>query len=170
MSEDPGKTNQYNVSSTRYPLVHKLVQFADLRRYYAEMREALKASNRQAGAYKGWVTRWKNKAAGLEIEKKRLEVEVESHIHEKQVLSEQLKRISEEYTGMDAILTKLENFETAVDELRRLKLVSDGYAIETGYWSNNAQEELRNGVDNFLEAVDRIMDEEWDKEKKDMED
>jgi hypothetical protein len=38
------------------------------------MREALKASNRQAGAYKGWVTRWKNTAEGLELERKRLEV------------------------------------------------------------------------------------------------
>ena len=74
MASTPATTDKPGTGSKRFPLVHKLVQFADLRRYYWEMREALKASNRQAGAYKGWVTRWKNTAEGLELERKRLEV------------------------------------------------------------------------------------------------
>jgi hypothetical protein len=125
------------------------------------MREALKDSNRQAGAYKGWVTRWKNKAAGLELERKRLELEVETHLHDKKVLSAQLKAISEDYQSMGTVLAKLEHFENAVAELRSLKLVADEQSLSAGYWSVSAQNDLRSGVDNFLEAVDQINDDEW---------
>ena len=145
----------------KFPLVHKLVQIADLRRHYAEMREALKASNRSAGAYKGWVTRWKNKAESLELEKKKLEVEIESHIHDKNILTEQLRSISEGYQSIGEVLAKLEHFENAVSELRRLKLIADEQALQTGYWSANANSDLQKGVDNFLEAVDEIMDDSW---------
>lgn len=162
MSTTPSSPKQEaKTGAGRFPLVHKLVQFADLRRYYAEMREALKASNRQAGAYKGWVTRWKNKAEGLELEKKRLEVEVDTHIHDKKVLSDQLQRITDDYQAMGTVLAKLEHFENAIDDLRRLKLVADEQGLTSGYWSANANSDLRAGVDNFLEAVDEIMDDEW---------
>jgi hypothetical protein len=161
MGSTPTSPAKRETTSKRFPLVHKLVQFADLRRYYAEMREALKDSNRQAGAYKGWVTRWKNKAEGLELERKRLEVEVETHLHDKKVLSDQLRAITEDYQAMGTVLAKLEHFESAIDELRRLKLEADEQSLTAGYWSANAQNDLRTGIDNFLEAVDEIMDDEW---------
>jgi chromosome segregation ATPase len=161
VASTPATTDKPGSGSKRFPLVHKLIQFADLRRHYAEMREALKDSNRQAGAYKGWVTRWKNKAAGLELERKRLELEVETHLHDKKVLSAQLKAISEDYQSMGTVLAKLEHFENAVAELRSLKLVADEQSISAGYWSVSAQNDLRSGVDNFLEAVDQIIDDEW---------
>jgi chromosome segregation ATPase len=161
MAKTPSSPARRETASKRFPLVHKLVQFADLRRYYAEMREALKDSNRQAGAYKGWVTRWKNKAEGLELERKRLEVEVETHLHDKKVLSEQLRAITEDYQAMGTVLAKLEHFESAIDELRRLKFEADEQSLTAGYWSANAQNDLRTGVDDFLEAVDEIMDDEW---------
>ena len=161
MASTPSSPVKRGTAAKRFPLVHKLVQFADIRRYYAEMREALKDSNRQAGAYKGWVTRWKNKAEGLELERKRLEVEVETHLHDKRVLSEQLRTITEDYQAMGTVLAKLEHFENAIDELRRLKLVADEQSLSAGYWSANAQNDLRTGVDDFLEAVDEIMDDEW---------
>ena len=161
MASTPTSPARRSTAAKRFPLVHKLVQFADVRRYYAEMREALKDSNRQAGAYKGWVTRWKNKAEGLELERKRLEVEVETHLHDKKVLSEQLLAITEDYQAMGTVLAKLEHFENAIDELRRLKLLADEQSLSAGYWSANAQNDLRTGVDDFLEAVDEIMDDEW---------
>ena len=161
MASTPSSPAKRGTAAKRFPLVHKLVQFADIRRYYAEMREALKDSNRQAGAYKGWVTRWKNKAEGLELERRRLEVEVETHLHDKKVLSEQLRAITEDYQAMGTVLAKLEHFENAIDELRRLKLVADEQSLSAGYWSANAQNDLRTGVDDFLEAVDEIMDDEW---------
>jgi hypothetical protein len=161
MATTPSSPAKAGTGAKRFPLVHKLVQFADLRRYYAEMREALKDSNRQAGAYKGWVTRWKNKAEGLELERQRLEVEVATYVHEKKVISDQLKAITKDYQAMGQVLAKLEHFENAVDELRRLKLVADEQSLSAGYWSASAQSDLRSGVDDFLEAVDEIMDDEW---------
>ena len=161
MASTPATTDKPGTGSKRFPLVHKLVQFADIRRYYAEMREALKDSNRQAGAYKGWVTRWKNKAEGIELERKQLEVERDTLVHAKKVLSEQLRTISEQYQGIGTVLAKLEHFENAVDGLRRMKLVADEQSLSGGYWSANAQKDLRMGVDNFLEAVDQLMDDEW---------
>ena len=109
------------------------------------MREALKSANRQTGSYKGWVTRWKNEAEGLELERKRLAVEVESHVHEKKVLSEQLRSISEDYQAMGMVMSKLEHFENAVNDLRRMKLLADEQSIFTGYWSAtlNAKLEYR---------------------------
>ena len=161
MTSSPSAPKEAKTGASRFPLVHKLVQFADLRRYYAEMREALKASNRQAGAYKGWVTRWKNKYEGVELEKKRLEVEIESHLHDKKVLTDQLQKISTDYQAMGNTLAKLEHFENAINELRRLKLVADEQGLTAGYWSANANSDLRAGVDDFLEAVDEIMDDDW---------
>ena len=63
---------EVKVSAGRFPLVHKLIQFADIRRHYKDMREALIASNRQAGSYKGWVTRWKKKYEASELAQKKL--------------------------------------------------------------------------------------------------
>jgi hypothetical protein len=162
MTSSPTTTTEARTGARRFPLVHKLVQFADLRRYYAEMREALKDSNRKAGAYKGWVTRWKNKAEGIELERKRLELEVATHLHDKKVLSEQLSAITSDYQAMGTVLAKLEHFENAVSQLRRLKLVADEQSLNAGYWSASAQNDLRTGVDDFLEAVDEIMDDEWE--------
>ena len=65
-----GKTTssaEIKTGAGRFPLVHKLIQFADIRRHYKDMREALIASNRQAGSYKGWVTRWKKKYEASEL-------------------------------------------------------------------------------------------------------
>jgi hypothetical protein len=62
---------------------------------------------------------------------------------------------------MGKVLSKLEHFENAVAELRRLKLVADEQSLSAGYWAASAQNDLRSGVDDFLEAVDEIMDDEW---------
>ena len=62
---------------------------------------------------------------------------------------------------MGTVLAKLEHFENAISELRRLKLVADEQGLLSGYWSVNAQNDLLTGVDNFLEAVDEIMDDDW---------
>ena len=62
---------------------------------------------------------------------------------------------------MATVLAKLGHFENAVDELRSLKLVAGEQSLSAGYWSVSAQNDLRSGVDNFLEAVYQIMDNEW---------
>jgi hypothetical protein len=48
-----------------FPLVHKLIHFADLRNFYKDMREALISANRRAGAQQGLVTKAKRKIAAL---------------------------------------------------------------------------------------------------------
>ena len=135
----------------RFPLVHRLITFAELRRWYAEMREALKTSNRQRGGYKGWMTQWKKKVATLESENLALQ-------KEKEDLAENLRDVKIKYQGFAPLLSKLQRFEDAVNELRRLKLVVDEQVIDAGYWPRNTTEDLHRGVDNFLEDVDDLMD------------
>lgn len=42
-------------AARRFPLVHQLIHFVDLRNFYREMREALISANRRAGAQQGLV-------------------------------------------------------------------------------------------------------------------
>ena len=62
-------------ATRRFPLVHKLIHFADLRHFYRDMREALITANRRAGAQQGLVTKAKRKIAQLEAELSLLEKE-----------------------------------------------------------------------------------------------
>ena len=151
---------EVKVSAGRFPLVHKLIQFADIRRHYKDMREALIASNRQAGSYKGWVTRWKKKYEASELAKKKLEIEIAQHLADKQELGDQIREISEKFQGMGTTLAKLEAFEAAVDHLSEMKSVADEQQRATGYWSTNATADLSRAVDTFLETVDEILQED----------
>ena len=151
---------EVKVSAGRFPLVHKLIQFADIRRHYKDMREALIASNRQAGSYKGWVTRWKKKYEASELAKKRLELEIAQHLADKQELGDQIREISEKFQGMGSTLAKLEAFEAAVDHLSEMKSVADDQQRATGYWSTNATADLSRAVDTFLDTVDEILRED----------
>ena len=151
---------EVKVSAGRFPLVHKLVQFADIRRHYREMREALVASNRQAGSYKGWVTRWKKKYEASELVEKKLELEIAQHLADKQELGDQIREISEKFQGMGTTLAKLEAFEAAVDHLSEMKSVADEQQRSVGYWSANATADLSRAVDTFLDTVDEILQED----------
>ena len=157
-SPDPSKENL--TSASRFPLVHKLIEFADIRRKYTEMRKALITSNRQAGASKGWITRWKNKYNKANLDIKRLEVEKEQLWLDNKDLTGQIQGLTEEYQGMSKILVKIEKFENAVDQLRDLKLVVDEQVASQGHWSSNSMLDMQRGVDNFLEAADEILNED----------
>ena len=122
---ETAKSLQVKTGAGRFPLVHKLIQFADIRRHYKDMREALIASNRQAGSYKGWVTRWKKKYEASELAQKKLEIEIAQHLADKQELADQIREISEKFQGMGTTLAKLEAFEAAVDNLSEMKSVVD---------------------------------------------
>ena len=148
------------ISAAKFPLVHKLLEFADLRRHYRKMREALVASNRQAGSYKGWVTRWKKKYESSELAKKRLELEIAQHLADKQELGDQIRDISKKFQGMGATLAKLEAFESAVEHLSEMKSIADEQKRATGYWGANATADLSRAVDTFLDTVDEILQED----------
>ena len=149
-----------NISARRFPLVHELVQFADIRKHYREMREALKASNRSKGSYKSWVTRWKNKFEASELEKQKLEIEIKQVLSDKQQLGDQIREISEKFQGMGQTLAKLEAFEAAVDHLAETKAIADDQQRATGHWGANATQDLSRAVDTFLETVDEILQED----------
>ena len=140
-----------STAAGRFPLVRKLTTVAELRRWYAEMREALKTSNHQRGGYKSQMTQSKKKAATLESENLTLQ-------KEKEDLAENLRDVKIKYQGFAPLLRKLQRFEDAVNELRRLKLVVDEQSSDADYWSTNATEDLHRGVENFLAAVDAVMD------------
>ena len=55
-------------AASRFPLVHKLIHFADLRNFYKDMLEALKSANRRAGAQQGLVTKARKKIEALQQE------------------------------------------------------------------------------------------------------
>ena len=40
MAAKPATSAEVKTDAGRFPLVHKLIQFADIRRHYKEMREA----------------------------------------------------------------------------------------------------------------------------------
>ena len=160
MARKAASSTEVDTGSGRFPLVHKLVQFADIRRHYKEMRDALIASNRQAGSYKGWVTRWKKKYEASELAQKKLEIEIAQHLADKQELGDQIREISEKFQGMGTMLAKLEAFEAAVDHLSEMKSVADEQKRATGYWSANATADLSRAVDTFLETVDQILQED----------
>ena len=80
------------------------------------MREALIASNRQAGSYKVGDPR-KKKYEASELAQKKLEIEIAQHLADKQELADQIREISEKFQGMGTTLAKLEAFEAAVDHL-----------------------------------------------------
>ena len=86
-------STEIKTGAGRFPLVHKLIQFADIRRHYKDLREALIASNRQAGSHKGWVTRWKKKYEekyeASELAQKKLEIEIAKHLADKGGLLDQ---------------------------------------------------------------------------------
>ena len=115
MAGETTSSAEIKTGAGRFPLVHKLIQFADIRRHYKDMREALIASNRQAGSYKGWVTRWKKKYEASELAQKKLEIEIAQHLADKQELADQIREISQKFQGMGTTLAKLEAFEAAVD-------------------------------------------------------
>ena len=160
MAAKPASSDEVKTGARRFPLVHKLVQFSDIRRHYREMREALVASNRQAGSYKGWVTRWKKKFESSELEKQKLEIEIAQHLADKQELGDQIREISEKFQGMSTTLAKLEAFEAAVDHLSEMKSVADQQQQSTGHWSAEATKDLSQAVDTFLETVDEILQED----------
>ena len=160
MAGKAAASSEVKTSAGRFPLVHKLIQFADIRRHYKDMREALIASNRQAGSYKGWVTRWKKKYEASELAQKKLEIEIAQHLADKQELADQIREISEKFQGMGTTLAKLEAFEAAVDNLSEMKSVADEQQRATGYWGAKATEDLNRAVDNFLDTVDEILRED----------
>ena len=159
MSKNPNSATDVDTGAKQFPLVHKLIELVDLQRYYSLMRDALKAANRKSGAYKGWVTRWKNKYINSELANEKLQIEIKQLGHDKKVLSDEIRDIAQKLQRLGPTLLKLKRFEDAVKELRDSKYSADDQVQSQGYWTTNTMLDMQSAVNNFLESVDEIMDE-----------
>ena len=99
-------------SARQFPLVHKLIHFADLRNFYRDMREALITANRRAGAQQGLVTKAKKKIAQLEAEMAELE-------HERDDLLAYRQRVEEEANQISAVLPRLKGRLLQVQQIEQ---------------------------------------------------
>ena len=160
MPDKAATAEEVKTRAGQFPLVHKLTKLFDIQRYYTDMRKALIAANRQAGAYKGWVTRWKNKFEEAELGKQKLEIEKKQLVHEKQVLAHEIREIGQKFKDMGKTLAKLEAFEAAVDHLTAMKIAADEQQRSDGYQSTKSTEDLSRAVDIFLETVNEILQED----------
>ena len=140
-------------SATRFPLAHKLLQFADLRRYYAEMREALKTANRRAGAQQGLVTKKDQQLMELRAENEEL-------LAYKKRTESEIAEMATRFRNFETRVQQAEKLELAIDTLRQMKNVVDGQVVGSGYMSINAMRDLSKGVEHFLETVEEVQNTE----------
>jgi chromosome segregation ATPase len=100
----------------RFPLVHQLIHFADLRNVYRDMREALITANRRAGAQQGLVTKAKNKIARLEAEMTLLEQERDDLLTYRQQVEAEASQISALLPRLKGRLLQVQQIEQALAE------------------------------------------------------
>lgn len=157
LSETKENPTEAITSASKFPLVHRIIELVDFKYWYALLRDTLIASNKKAGAYKGWVTRWKNKYINSELEKEQLVIEIKQLNHDKIMLSDQIRESARKFESFGPTLAKLDRFEKAVDELRRSKYDADKQVQDQGRWSVNTMLDVQNALNSFIESVDEIM-------------
>jgi len=159
---DIGKT-----TAGRFPLVHQLIHFADLRNFYREMREALISANRRAGAQQGLVTKAKNKIAQLEAEMTRLEQERDDLIAFRQRVEEEANQISAVLPRLKGRLLQVQQIEQALENLADIKEAVDQQERANGGPTSQSIQDLKLAVERLLERADAVefFEESIDDEK-----
>ncbi len=140
----------------RFPLVHKLVHFADLRNFYREMREALISANRRAGAQQGLVTKAKKKIAKLETELTQLEQERDDLLAYRQRVEQEANQISALLPRLKGRLLQVQQIEQALENLADIKEAVDQQERAQGGPSRQSSEDLRRAVERLLERADAV--------------
>jgi chromosome segregation ATPase len=148
---DIGKT-----TARRFPLVHQLIHFADLRNFYREMREALISANRRAGAQQGLVTKAKNKIAQLEAEMTRLEQERDDLIAFRQRVEEEANQISAVLPRLKGRLLQVQQIEQALENLADIKEAVDQQERAHGGPTTQSIQDLKLAVERLLERADAV--------------
>jgi len=108
-------------AARRFPLVHKLIHFADLRNVYRDMREALITANRRAGAQQGLVTKANKKIVKLEEDIARLEHERDDLIAYRQRAEAEAGQIAGVLPRLKARLLQVQQIEQALENLADIK-------------------------------------------------
>ena len=143
-------------ASRRFPLVHKLIHFADLRNFYREMREALITANRRAGAQQGLVTKAKNKIAQLEAELRRLEQERNDLLSYRRRVEQETNDISAMLPRLKARLLQMQQIEQALENLADIKEAVDQQEQAHGGPTRQSTEDLKRAVERLLERADAV--------------
>jgi GTP1/Obg family GTP-binding protein len=112
-------------AARRFPLVHKLIHFADLRNFYRDMRQALITANRRAGAQQGLVTKAKKKIAQLEAEMIQLEQERDELIAYRQRVEQEANQITALLPRLKGRLLQVQQIEQALENLAEIKEAVD---------------------------------------------
>lgn len=143
-------------AASRFPLVHKLIHFADLRNFYRDMREALITANRRAGAQQGLVTKAKKKIAQLEAEMIRLEQERDELIAYRQRVEQEANQITALLPRLKGRLLQVQQIEQALENLADVKEAVDQQEQANGGPTRASCEDLRRAVDRLLERADAV--------------
>jgi chromosome segregation ATPase len=143
-------------SARRFPLVHQLIRFADLRHSYREMREALISANRRAGAQQGLVTKARNRITQLQTELRGLEQERDDLLSYRQRVEEEAQQIAALLPRIKDRLQQLQQIEQALVNLADIKEAVDLQEREHGGPTRQSQDDLRRAVERLLERVDAV--------------
>lgn len=143
-------------TARRFPLVHMLIHFADLRNFYREMREALISANRRAGAQQGLVTKAKNKIALLEAEMNLLEQERDDLLSYRQRVEEEANQISAVLPRLKGRLLQVQQIEQALENLADIKEAVDQQERAHGGPTGQSIQDLKLAVERLLERADAV--------------
>jgi len=143
-------------AARRFPLVHQLIHFADLRNFYREMREALISANRRAGAQQGLVTKAKKKIAKLEAELSLLEQERNDLLAYRQQVEQEANQISALLPRLKGRLLQVQQIEQALENLADIKEAVDQQERANGRPSRQSSDDLRRAVERLLERADAV--------------
>jgi chromosome segregation ATPase len=143
-------------AARRFPLVHQLIHFADLRNFYREMREALITANRRAGAQQGLVTKAKKKIAKLEAELSLLVQERDDLLSYRQQVEQEANQISALLPRLKGRLLQVQQIEQALENLADIKEAVDQQERANGGPDRDGSEDLRRAVERLLERADAV--------------
>ena len=143
-------------TARRFPLVHKLIHFADLRNFYREMRDALITANRRAGAQQGLVTKARAKIASLEAELTSLEQERNDLLAYRQQVEQEANEISALLPRLRARLLQVQQIEQALDNLVDIKEAVLIQERANGGPSLQSIQDLHRAIDRLIERADAV--------------
>ena len=143
-------------AASRFPLVHKLIHFADLRNFYRDMREALITANRRAGAQQGLVTKAKKKIVKLEEDIALLEKERDDLLAYRQRAEDEAGQIASVLPRLKARLLQVQHIEQALENLADIKEAVDQQDRANGGPSSQSIEDLKRAVERLLERADAV--------------
>ena len=153
-NKPPAEIDQ--TSSQRFPLVHKLIHFADLRNFYRDMRDALITANRRAGAQQGLVTKAKKKIAELETQLQQLEGERNELLAYRQQAERENQQISVLLPRLKGRLLQVQQIEQALDNLADIKEAVDQQDRANGGPTSQSSADLKRAVERLLERADAV--------------